>query len=939
MNSRSQPSVLGVPGGGWSRTRTSQREGRGDQSPDIETSGTGGSNSNELSADVEILPRAHAITPDQNEIPLHLRRASNENALGPEFYLHDFVALTDCLVELSPAYHPTNMQKLSISEIAGPYMPTQENENSALSNVYRREGIAPFVLRSPKSTVFQNRVEKAFTYRSLIQTLRILRHPNLHDHPNFVQILQVLWEPEKLSEGFFNCGFVMETGIGPLSWYLEAFGDKITYAEIRHIIFDVALGLQALQRNSYIYGDVSMESIVVCFRPCDHLADVNHPCWAMAKLYEFHDSMSIAQGYESCLIHTTPLYAAPEARMILHTSALAFTDVYSLGILIWRLVNRGKDPVWLISTSSPTVEEQFEVFEELKRDDILRGEILLQLETLDLQPDELVEVEKMIRLTVQSITHKRNLNRIVELLAEKVNHECAYIENMVKKATKRDAPPPPWAEINRLHRGIETWPLGSAYFKNDAGFPRQVLWQLRQEIRSLAQVENPPHDSPRSYMPYNRGLRTERRDRASLEYAQMCSANTETTIRKNYKLKAWSWLIPPAKRSSSLARAIAVALHSDWKHEIPSPCALSDYDPEWLYEAATNQCLRALNKLKYLKDPRLETCRREHFRRHWNRIFCLGFMPEIGEIILGDRDISPEYAESFSLGNDLCSYGAAVGGNLPIIKHIVENEQVRARSEPKIHEDLQDFFERQMFLACKLKHWHVARYLLDYIVNPDIWWRCEEGPLHHLALCLDEDTEALSLARLFIEKGANINTLSLPDPLVVNDVEALESCLMQRKITTGTPLHWAVYSSNEDMVSLYLEFDANPIALNKNNETPIHVAVKFHRYRILELLLTKVQELGLTIDQLEGAYLTEGIFLTALELCGRPLDLYYMNEGYRPDYLVETLLLLFEYGFMVSNEELWRKVDMGALGFCDNGKWESFRREWVKISSQSRNHQ
>ena len=91
--------------------------------------------------------------------------------------------------------------------------------------------------------------------------------------------------------------------------------------------------------------------------------------------------------------------------------------------------------------------------------------------------------------------------------------------------------------------------------------------------------------------------------------------------------------------------------------------------------------------------------------------------------------------------------------------------------------------------------------------------REEQTPLH-LAV---EDGD-LNLAKLCLDKGANVNAL---------------------KVNMSTPLHLAATGGDLDIVKMLIEHDANIEAKNSAQETPLHRAALFNRVDIVDYLLSR----------------------------------------------------------------------------------------------------
>ncbi|KAK6352530.1 hypothetical protein TWF730_009354 [Orbilia blumenaviensis] len=877
---------------------------------------------------------------------------------------NDFVALTDCIVQVAPADPTSGMQKLSVSEIAAPGISIKADGNAPIPAEYQRRGLSAFTAKIARATLYNGTEDDAIIYRGIIQALKILRHPRLHDHPNFTRLIQVVWRPYSSIGRQLSCGTVTEGKLGTLQEFMETSGDIVTYAEIRHLILDISMGLQALRWAGYAFGKVSMSSIVVCLRECEHFVEGDKPCLYTAKLADFELSMSLyhqvfaSRGLSGLAnpVGVYPIYAAPWLQDVFSPSLFLIigADTYALGILIWVMVNRGKDPLWLIPTDTPSANlaERFETFEQLKKDDVLRGEIFLQLETLGLPQDELLEVMRLVRSTVHTdFISGPGLIEVTAMLKEKV--ECSSILNRATRGEESNA-----AEDYKLHRPIGAWQIGTA-LSQDPGLPPQAMDQLRQTLQDLAQIDPRSVPSPPNYAHSNfyqgergwipLGLRATRNARAALEYAQIFARG-----RNALSPTALNYLTASKKLGSLLAQAILVTLQDDY-------LAGQGSDSKLMCKVAGNGCFQALSRLRKRRDMRFQSCLR-WYCHSWARIY--------DKLDEDDRwNAFLDHGSSFQAPDDMdfdsllglpaqvesqrvwvCR--AAIIGNLALLQRVLRGRRLLESGyetrplglincchpfgEVSVWEYLpgSTVGETPLFLACRSRQWDVAAYLLQEGANPNILTGWNQGPLHWTALCLDKDEQALDLAKHLIDKEANLNAVSRLNRWVDMDAEARDRRFLRREISTGTPLHWAVYSGYQDMVSLLLASGARPDIINEESETSIEIAARFHRWEILALLLCKAQELR--PRGLAGMFPSEKIFLTALDMLKRPLDLYYMTEGYNPKRLIETLLLPVEYGFVVTDMEVWRKVNDAVLEFCSPEEWSSFNPEWQLVYRPSR---
>lgn len=149
-----------------------------------------------------------------------------------------------------------------------------------------------------------------------------LLHPPIAAHRNIVDLLAIGWE-------FVLSRQLLPTLILPFaSWgTLDDFSkDQDMPAEWKHhICLDVARGLNVLHGCGIVHGDLKSENVLLFF-------EVDRP---VAKLADFGCSISNPQQ-TGRLSGGSPPWNCPEWRDYLDAEALPLTDIYCLGLLIWR---------------------------------------------------------------------------------------------------------------------------------------------------------------------------------------------------------------------------------------------------------------------------------------------------------------------------------------------------------------------------------------------------------------------------------------------------------------------------------------------------------------------------------------------------------------------------------------------------------------------------
>ena len=215
-----------------------------------------------------------------------------------------------------------------------------------------------------RSSSLSNASEASFRYRSLIQELRILRHPPLAKHPNFLRIFELSWEIDLIDSTKVLPVISTEFAIyGTLQNCLLCV-EELDWPAKRRLLLDVVEGLSALHACSIVHGDLKMENILVM------KATEGSECPVIAKLSDFGFSLDISEqrGLRS-LVGFTPLWAAPESGQILSPEHLKLTDVYSLGFIVWSVAICGCNPFEELRElfgEDNSIEDQVGMFNFLK---------------------------------------------------------------------------------------------------------------------------------------------------------------------------------------------------------------------------------------------------------------------------------------------------------------------------------------------------------------------------------------------------------------------------------------------------------------------------------------------------------------------------------------------------------------------------------------------
>jgi len=190
-------------------------------------------------------------------------------------------------------------------------------------------------------------------WKSLILELRALSFPPIRAHPNIVQLLGVGWD-------VMSPVLIMECAThGTLASLERQYLQEHTRLRLCH---DVARGLHFLHACSITHGDVKTENVLVFKHPQRIV---------IAKLGDFGCCVLDMED-RSRLPGGTEPWNAPEWKDTIEKNLFCKTDIYSFGLLCWRVLI-GYNPFDSNSFDLPqTPAARFKAIQELKlRDAIL----------------------------------------------------------------------------------------------------------------------------------------------------------------------------------------------------------------------------------------------------------------------------------------------------------------------------------------------------------------------------------------------------------------------------------------------------------------------------------------------------------------------------------------------------------------------------------------
>lgn len=292
-------------------------------------------------------------------------------------------------------------------------------------------------------------------FSSLMLELRVLTHDPIRLHPNVVNLLGIAWETdprdlvrkwpvlimERATAGTLADVFVSASASASPTLPLRV---KLGLAQ------DVVQGLKVLHACGVLHGDVKMDNVLVFedhsaaapkVDPGERETEAEAQARAQrrpfltAKLADFSGVVfDVADQGTAVLPSGTRPWNAPEAQdMLTGRKALLKTDIYSLGLLIWRIMADGGHP---FPDSWKTMENDrngpWGKVERIKREEDEsendRKGLRNYLKSLfgvwhEMESIEVPMLNEILDYTVRYDPEKRDLERVERILQEADPHQ------------------------------------------------------------------------------------------------------------------------------------------------------------------------------------------------------------------------------------------------------------------------------------------------------------------------------------------------------------------------------------------------------------------------------------------------------------------------------------------------------------------------------------
>ena len=210
-------------------------------------------------------------------------------------------------------------------------------------------------------------------YASILLDLMVLSHEPILNHPNIVSMLGLAWGDNGFPKSCeIPVPIIEHANLGNLADHQA--NHVLDNFQKLSILRDVATGISFLHQCSIAHGDVKSENVLL-FQ--DAQGDM------IAKISDFGFAVLGDQGHFNFLPRGTLLWSAPEVRNgTLRTGEAPSSDVYSYGLLFWRVMIDGIDPLsayFLLSDAQREAQPQNKQFKRVDGESLAK---LMQLDVL-----------------------------------------------------------------------------------------------------------------------------------------------------------------------------------------------------------------------------------------------------------------------------------------------------------------------------------------------------------------------------------------------------------------------------------------------------------------------------------------------------------------------------------------------------------------------------
>ncbi|KAK7042915.1 hypothetical protein VNI00_008651 [Paramarasmius palmivorus] len=208
------------------------------------------------------------------------------------------------------------------------------------------------------------KTKDSFHWKHILLEIRALLHEPIRYHPNIVRLLGLSWGAAKGHRSNFPMLVLEFSELGNFAQLQET--ENLPFDVKKKLCYDISKGISILHACGIVHGDLKHDNVLI-FPNHDPKAEIAY----VAKLADFGGSVMDLDDQGNSLHMGTPPYEAPEMHEgKLSAEGMKQTDVYSLGLLVWRAMLDGNNPFSVVYEGSGEINKS-EIM-KLKRSSELR---------------------------------------------------------------------------------------------------------------------------------------------------------------------------------------------------------------------------------------------------------------------------------------------------------------------------------------------------------------------------------------------------------------------------------------------------------------------------------------------------------------------------------------------------------------------------------------
>ncbi|KAL5603557.1 hypothetical protein FOVSG1_006307 [Fusarium oxysporum f. sp. vasinfectum] len=595
-------------------------------------------------------------------------------------------------------------------------------------------------------------VERGELLRAVLLEVRVLTHPPLRAHNNIVELIQLAWEPDPdLPDQAWPVLVLEYAENGTLTDF------QIDYPELpfslkRKLCRDVGFGLSALHNAGIVHGDLKSENVLIC--------DADGGSRVVAKLADFGCAVTDLGPSDTLKLPAFTLpWNAPESHDRLPRDLLKYTDVYSYGLLVWRVVLDGANPFRhiyiLASLDKDEFQRQVEIF---KMEDRV---LALAKSTLRAPFCNTVESDLIANLldsTLQLESSKRKLHRALELLCEQ-----SWVE-----------PSPSEPPMQYEYENVDTTVLAAEVT------PMCLQRSIIRELEALSM----------------KGGGT-----GAFACLRLFELYMERLEWPGAADSAAKWYLKAIKSDPTTS----IACYASGVFELLQRPVSPEIDPAAILKSfARRGCYHSLIELRRrspsdfpgtLQEYRQHggVFRRDEKHEAFSMTAFYDFKRYFDNLLVREQNHSPKLGEMpVSKNDDFLLHSASRYGCIEAIDHLLSlGVDINSTNRDG---------ETALFQACRAGSLEAVELLLGKGADPAIAASTGETPLHWVFAFDDGDIERATC--LLLTAGG--------EPCLYSSVAAGRSSAVEYVTLSGTPLHYAVQARNERAALALLSAGADP---------------------------------------------------------------------------------------------------------------------------------